>query len=179
MAMGFYSIGVVFHTLGTLALGQSFPFVVSQGRTSKQPHSLRAPRWAALAGGSGPSPIVRTLPAPTLFTGRPLDARRLRYVLCSHHGARPRLWILLRRDPGRPPPIRRPSTQQGHRWAYTNGWIGGEDDGLLRAAVIVAARSHPPPPPLPGRKRGGKNYIFTFSHVTSHLTVSLPVLPFT
>ena len=74
--------------VGTLP-ARVFLYVVSHQDTSKEPHSLRAPRGCSR--GWARTVTIRTgTCGPHLFTGRPLDAGRLGYVLCAHHGAKGR-----------------------------------------------------------------------------------------
>lgn len=136
-------------------------------------------------GGAGSSPVVRTARGPTLFTSRPLDAGRPRCVLsapthlshddaCGGRGPRTS-WTL---PPAAATPVRsrsggRRSIDRAPVGSYTNG--GGRDltdlafstpttTATTREIVLVVVVFF--------------LYFFTFSHVTSHftLTVSLSSL---
>lgn len=137
-------------------------------------------------GGAGSSPVVRTARGPTLFTSRPLDAGRPRCVLsapthlshddaCGGRGPRTS-WTL---PPAAATPVRsrsggRRSIDRAPVGSYTNG--GGRDltdlafstpttTATTREIVLVVVVVF-------------FLYFFTFSHVTSHftLTVSLSSL---
>jgi len=188
--------------VGTLP-ARVFLYVVSHQDTSKEPHSLRAPRGCSR--GCARTVTIRTgTCGPHLFTGRPLDAGRLGYVLCAHHGAKGRRAA----SPCPAPPclgLFSGGTRAVHRASddgrrrrgaartpapfvlYKRSPEGGACDSV-KLAAIAAAGFHPPPTPnhrYHSIEREGKgddsirknNIFLTFSHVASHLSVL--VIPFT